>query len=179
MIKGPLDMMSAERFGVAAGRGLGLLHPRPAADPLRPARPTSTPRLLRSRLGGRGEGDRSRSPSASVGDAINADQRAAVRDDVAGLIAACGRGDRAGGDRDDGEGTMTVYLTTAPGLIQLMARAESSGMIGDLVRDVRPGESAFGIDFETWAELGPGAYEMVVEDDGTDVFRWRPVARTP
>jgi hypothetical protein len=54
---------------------------------------------------------------------------------------------------------VTVYLTKSPGVITLQARAEGQGAIGDLARDLRPGESAFGKTYEQWAKLPEGAHE--------------------
>lgn len=50
---------------------------------------------------------------------------------------------------------MTVFVSREPNqeAVVLLVRAEGSSMLGDLVLDVRPGESALGKSYEQWAAL--------------------------
>ena len=47
---------------------------------------------------------------------------------------------------------MTIYVSVDKenSVVQLMARAEGDGIIGDFVDEVRPGESAFGRTYDEW-----------------------------
>jgi hypothetical protein len=56
---------------------------------------------------------------------------------------------------------VTVYLTVEPGVVRVQARLEGpGGVVGDLVRDVRPGDELFGLTYEQLAALGDGAHDV-------------------
>ncbi len=49
---------------------------------------------------------------------------------------------------------MTIFITKLDDLIVLHARAEGpGGMVGDITRRVRPGESEFGKTYEEWQAI--------------------------
>jgi hypothetical protein len=58
---------------------------------------------------------------------------------------------------------MTVFVSMYDGGIQIMARAEGPDAIGDLVRDIGPGESFLGLTFDQWAALGNGQHDIDVK----------------
>jgi hypothetical protein len=60
---------------------------------------------------------------------------------------------------------MTVFLSKRDGAILLQVRAEGPGLLGDLVRELRPGDSAFGKSYEEWDQETPGPVSWVVSRD--------------
>jgi len=57
--------------------------------------------------------------------------------------------------------TMPVCMSKTEGRIYFALRAEGEGgIIGDLFRDIGPGESAFGRSYDEWAALPAGAFKI-------------------
>ena len=55
---------------------------------------------------------------------------------------------------------MTVYLSKHGGRVLLRARAESPGIVGDFVQEVRPGDVVFGRTYAEWLATAEGPVEV-------------------
>lgn len=57
---------------------------------------------------------------------------------------------------------MTVFLTVDKdaGTVHVQARAEGDGAVGDLVREIKPGESFLGWSYDELVKLGDGQHEL-------------------
>ncbi len=55
---------------------------------------------------------------------------------------------------------MTVFVSKYDGHILFRARAEGPGAVGDLVVEIKPGESAFGKAYEEWTALPSGRHDI-------------------
>jgi hypothetical protein len=55
---------------------------------------------------------------------------------------------------------MTIYMSKIEGRIYFAGRPGGEGLIGDLFRDIGPGEVAFGKSYDEWAALPEGAHEI-------------------
>jgi hypothetical protein len=67
---------------------------------------------------------------------------------------------------------VTIYLTKFNDLVVLMARAEDDESIGDLIVEVKPGESAFGRSYAAWAALPGGPHEVTGLDTTPETDRF-------
>lgn len=55
---------------------------------------------------------------------------------------------------------MTVFISKHKDIVTVLARAESPGIIGDAIWEIKPGESAFGRPYEWWANQPIGKVEI-------------------
>lgn len=57
--------------------------------------------------------------------------------------------------------SMLVFLHVEPAIVHVAVRAEGDGMVGDLFRDVGPGDQFAGYSFDELSTMGSGMKRLV------------------
>jgi hypothetical protein len=60
---------------------------------------------------------------------------------------------------------MKLFLTVCEDCVVIQARAEGTGIVGDMVQRIFPGETVLGLSYEALRALGNGAHD--IETKGT------------
>ena len=57
-------------------------------------------------------------------------------------------------------GVMTVFLSRFGEVILLQVCGTAEGILGELTREITPGQNAFGKTYEEWAKMPSGGHEI-------------------